>query len=124
MALVRPATLDRAVRAGDATVLVAELDGERVGFCTAYDGMESMRFGRRVWVEDLAVDPNRRSLGLGKLLLDEGKGWARARGASHLELDSDESRTGAHLRARAAELAVDLLRLRAVVPRSSSDYLD
>ena len=69
---------------------------EFVGVCTAYDDMESVRFGRRVWVEDLAVDPERRSLGIGKRLLDEAKDWARARGADHLELDSAETRGDAH----------------------------
>ena len=69
---------------------------ELVGFCTAYDELESVRFGRRVWVEDLAVDPERRSLGTGKRLLDAAKDWARARGASHLELDSAETRADAH----------------------------
>jgi GNAT superfamily N-acetyltransferase len=51
---------------------------------------------RRIWVEDLAVDPERRSLGIGKLLLDAAKDWARTRGAFHLELDSAESRADAH----------------------------
>ena len=88
--------LSRAVTEHGAAVLVAVLDDELVGFCTAYDELESVRFGRRVWVEDLAVDPARRSLGIGKLLLDEAKAWARARGASHLELDSAESRPDAH----------------------------
>ena len=77
-------------------MLVAALGDELVGFCTAYDELESVRFGRRVWVEDLAVDPERRSLGTGKRLLDAAKDWARARGASHLELDSAETRADAH----------------------------
>ncbi len=79
-----------------AVVLVAGVGEELVGFCTAYDELESVRFGRRVWVEDLAVDPERRSLGTGKRLLDAAKDWARARGASHLELDSAETRADAH----------------------------
>ena len=85
-----------AIAADDAVVLVAETAGELVGLCTAYDDIHSVRFGRRVWVEDLAVHPERRSLGIGKRLLDEAKDWARARGASHLELDSAETRPDAH----------------------------
>lgn len=50
--------------------------------------IRSLRFGQRAWVEDLAVDPSRRSAGLGKRLLDAAKAWARERGAPHLELDS------------------------------------
>ena len=90
------AALGRAVVADDAVVLVATVGDEFIGVCTAYDDMESVRFGRRVWIEDLAVHPDRRSLGIGKRLLDEAKDWARARGADHLELDSAETRGDAH----------------------------
>jgi GNAT superfamily N-acetyltransferase len=88
--------LGHAVATEDAVVLVALLGDEFVGVCTAYDELESVRFGRRVWVEDLAVHPERRSLGIGKRLLDEAKDWGRARGAEHLELDSAETRADAH----------------------------
>ena len=88
--------LTHAVGSDGAVVLVAMLGDEFVGFCTGYDDIVSVRFGRRVWVEDLAVHPERRSLGIGKRLLDEAKHWARARGASHLELDSAETRAAAH----------------------------
>lgn len=86
----------RALASDTAVVLVAVLDDEVVGLCTAYDDIESVRFGRRVWVEDLAVHPERRSLGIGKQLLDEAKRWAQERGATHLELDSAETRPDAH----------------------------
>jgi len=88
--------LRHAVSSDDAVVLVGTLGGEFVGFCTAYDDILSVRFGRRVWVEDLAVHRDRRSLGIGKRLLDEAKEWARERGATHLELDSAETRADAH----------------------------
>jgi len=90
------AALGRAVSSDSAIVLIATLGTEFVGFCTAYEELESVRFGRRVWVEELAVHPDRRSLGIGKQLLDDAKRWARARGATHLELDSGEARTAAH----------------------------
>jgi GNAT superfamily N-acetyltransferase len=85
-----------AMASNTAVVLVAIVEGEIVGLCTAYDDIESVRFGRRVWVEDLAVHPDRRSLRIGKQLLDEAKRWARDRGATHLELDSAETRPDAH----------------------------
>lgn len=66
------------------------------GICTVYDELDSVRFGRRAWVEDLAVDPAQRSQGVGKALLDAAKDWARDRGCSHLELDSGMGRTDAH----------------------------
>jgi GNAT superfamily N-acetyltransferase len=78
------------------TVLVAEHRGELLGFATAYLELNSVRFGLRCWVEDLAVSPEHRSQGIGKALLDAAKEWARERGATHLELDSGEARADAH----------------------------
>ena len=78
------------------TALVAVDDGRVVGLCTVYLDIRSVRYGQRAWVEDLAVDPERRSQGVGKALLDAAKAWARAAGASHLELDSAFSRADAH----------------------------
>ena len=76
-----------------ATVLVCD---DLSGFCTIVLDLPSVRFGQRAWVEDLAVDPSRRSEGLGKALLDDAKAWAVARGATHLELDSGDGRLDAH----------------------------
>ena len=76
--------------------LVAERRGELLGLCTAYLELNSVRFGPRCWVEDLAVSPEHRSQGVGKALLDPAKDWARERGATHLELDSAETRRDAH----------------------------
>ena len=80
-----------------ATVLLAETDDAAVaGLCSVSLDLRSMRFGQRAWVEDLVVDPGRRSTGTGKALLDAAKAWARERGATHLELDSGDARTDAH----------------------------
>jgi GNAT superfamily N-acetyltransferase len=88
--------LRAAIEAENAVVLVAVAGQGIVGLCTAYEDLLSVRFGRRVWIEDLAVHPDRRSEGVGKRLLDAAKAWARDRGATHLELDSAEGRTDAH----------------------------
>jgi GNAT superfamily N-acetyltransferase len=77
-------------------VFVAEHRGELLGLCTAYLDMNSVRFGPRCWVEDLAVSPAHRSQGVGKALLGAAKDWARERGGTHLELDSGDSRADAH----------------------------
>ena len=79
-----------AIESHDAVVIVADDDGALVGFCTGYQDMHSVRYGYRAWVEDLAVDPERRSEGIGKALLDAARAWAKERGATHLELDSAE----------------------------------
>jgi GNAT superfamily N-acetyltransferase len=89
--------LRQAIESHDSVVLVAEAEGgELVGICTGYQDLHSVRFGYRAWVEDLAVHPERRSEGIGKRLLDAAKAWARERGATHLELDSAETRADAH----------------------------
>jgi GNAT superfamily N-acetyltransferase len=90
------AALGRVVSSDSAVVLVAVSEARWVGLCTAYDDIESVRFGRRIWVEDLAVHPEYRSRGIGKRLLDEAKRWGQARGAAHLQLESSEARTDAH----------------------------
>lgn len=76
-----------------AVVLVTD---DLSGFCTVALDLPSVRFGQRAWIEDLAVDPARRSEGLGKQLLDAAKTWAREHGASHVELDSGDGRLEAH----------------------------
>jgi GNAT superfamily N-acetyltransferase len=78
-------------------LLAEEADrGRPIGFATAYLDLLSVRFGPRCWVEDLAVDPDHRSMGIGASLLDAAKSWGRERGATHLELDSGLARTEAH----------------------------
>ena len=88
--------LRETIASGASEVLVADVDGAVVGICTVYLDLDSVRFGQRAWVEDLAVDPERRSGGVGKQLLDAAKDWGRSRGATHLELDSGETREAAH----------------------------
>jgi GNAT superfamily N-acetyltransferase len=88
--------LREAIASGASDVLVAEASGSVAGICTVYLDLDSVRYGQRAWVEDLAVDPEHRSAGLGKELLDGAKDWARGRGATHLELDSGEAREAAH----------------------------
>ena len=90
------ARLHAAVDADGELVLIADEDTTVVGFCTVYHDFESVRFGPRAWIEDLAVHPEQRSRGIGKALLDAAKEWARGRGASHIELDSALTRPDAH----------------------------
>lgn len=90
------AAIGGVVSSDDAVVLIALSEAQFVGLCTAYDDIDSVRFGRRIWVEDLAVHPEYRSRGIGKRLLNEAKRWGHARGATRLQLDSSETRTDAH----------------------------
>jgi GNAT superfamily N-acetyltransferase len=88
--------LTEAIASPQSSVFIAEDNGALVGFCSAYLELNSVRFGQRCWVEDFAVDPGRRSEGIGAGLLDAAKDWARGAGATHLELDSGLDRTDAH----------------------------
>ena len=88
--------LTAALEAADAGVLVAEEGEAFIGLCSVYIDLESVRYGRRCWIEDLAVDPGQRSRGVGRELLDAAKDWARERGATHVELDSGSTRKDAH----------------------------
>jgi GNAT superfamily N-acetyltransferase len=93
---VAAARLREAVEGDGSAVLVAEVDSQIVGVCTVYLDIVSVRFGQRCWIEDLAVDPDWRSQGVGTELMDAAEHWARDHGASHLELDSAEVRERAH----------------------------
>jgi GNAT superfamily N-acetyltransferase len=87
--------LTEAIVSPQSSVFVAE-DGETlVGFCTAYLELNSVRFGQRCWVEDLAVHPEHRSQAIGGALLDAAGDWARGAGATHLELDTGLDRSDA-----------------------------
>lgn len=88
--------LSEAIEATASDVIIARVDGELAGLCSAYMDLNSVRFGPRCWVEDLAVHPDRRSEGIGKALLDAARSWAADHGATHIELDSGDARTDAH----------------------------
>lgn len=82
--------------ATSSTAFVAELDGNVIGFCTVYLDLDSLRFGQRAWLNDMAVDPRHRALGVGSRLLQSAKTWARDHGATQLLVDSSTTRTDAH----------------------------
>ncbi|HEY7268259.1 MAG TPA: GNAT family N-acetyltransferase [Dehalococcoidia bacterium] len=80
----------------DATVLLAEVDGVVVGLATLYVTFPAVRYGLRCWLEDLVTTSSMRSVGVGKTLLDAATDWARARGCTHLMLDSGNARNDSH----------------------------
>ncbi|MDE1819323.1 MAG: GNAT family N-acetyltransferase [Euryarchaeota archaeon] len=79
----------------DSGLFVAEVGGRVSAFATATT-YPTMRFGRRGHVEDLVVDPEFRTKGVGHRLLEYVERWARREGVTHLStvigLHREESR--------------------------------
>ena len=86
-----------ATEAFDADVLVAvDDDGRIVGLASVYVDLETIRFGRRCWLEDLVVTASARNRGVGRRLLDAATEWARGHRCTHLGLVSAAARGDAH----------------------------
>lgn len=78
-------------------VLLAETaDGTPLGLATVYVDVLSIRQGRRCWVEEMIVDVNRRSAGVGGRLLEAAHQWASEMGCTHVQLHSGLGREDAH----------------------------
>jgi len=85
-----------AVERPEADILLA-LDGDAlVGLASVYADIQSIRYGKRCWLQDLVVSKDARNRGIGRLLLDAATEWARDRGCTHLELSSGMGRVDAH----------------------------
>ena len=85
-----------AIEGQHSDVLLA-LDGRSlVGLASVYRDIESIRYGRRTWLQDLVVDRAARGGGVGKALLAAAAEWARQRGCTHLALSSGWDRKDAH----------------------------
>jgi GNAT superfamily N-acetyltransferase len=67
-------------------VLVAEQDGRVVGFLVL--SFVSALTGLRAWIDDVAVDPERRRQGIGRALVEAAIQRASRRGATHLFMDT------------------------------------
>jgi ribosomal protein S18 acetylase RimI-like enzyme len=69
-------------------LFVAEIEGEIVGFLSGELREGSPAFEPKTWaaVEDIYVVPARRSLGIGRALVEECYKWARERGADGVSL--------------------------------------
>ncbi|MGH3089144.1 MAG: GNAT family N-acetyltransferase [Rubrobacteraceae bacterium] len=69
-------------------LFVAEVEGEVVGFISGELREGSPTFHPRTWasVDDVFVDPEHRSLGIGRALLEDVKNWAAQRNADGVSL--------------------------------------
>ena len=80
----------------DGYQLAALYDKDIVRAVAGYRVMETLHYGRIMYVDDLNTDETHRSKGHGKALLDWPKAEARAMGCGNLLLDSRVSRDQAH----------------------------
>ncbi len=82
--------LSRALADPDrAGVLVAARAGGVIGMVTAQLVVSTAEGGASAWIEDMVVAEPERGRGVGRRLLEAIEAWARARGASRLQLLAD-----------------------------------
>lgn len=91
---VDPARQEKGLRAllasPTARILAAEAGGEVVGMCTVQLTVSTAEGGPSGLIEDVVVDRAWRGKGIGRALLDEAEAWARAQGASRVQLLADQ----------------------------------
>lgn len=76
-------------------ILVAELNGRVVGYLHLAD-YDLLYADHMKNIMGIAVSPDCRRMGIGRLLLSAGEQWARETGASAVRLTSGETRKEAH----------------------------
>ena len=72
---------------GDAAVLVAKSDEERMGFVHVKAENDYFSGEPRAYVSDVAVAPEAEGRGAGRALMGAAEAWARARGHRTIALD-------------------------------------
>ncbi|MGE0093280.1 MAG: N-acetyltransferase family protein [Alphaproteobacteria bacterium] len=91
---VDPARQEMGLRAllasSNAHILAAETDSGIVGMCTVQLTVSTAEGGPSGLIEDVVVDRAWRGRGIGRALLDEAESWARAQGASRVQLLADQ----------------------------------
>jgi ribosomal protein S18 acetylase RimI-like enzyme len=105
----QPADLARArdwlrtrMRFGESVVLIAERNGETVGFTQLYPMFSSVRTARTWILNDLFVDDDARRTGVARALLDAAAQYARDDGAAGISLETTDDNDAARALYRAA----------------------
>lgn len=79
----------------ESTILVAEADGQLLGFCQLYPTWCSVAAARIFVLYDLFVDPDVRRGGVGRALMRAAQAFGRAAGAVRLDLTTARTNTRA-----------------------------
>jgi GNAT superfamily N-acetyltransferase len=87
---------ERYLNRPDAVALVAERDGQVVGFLDIEFRSWLNRATRQAWIPDLVVDAQTRGQGIGGALLTRAEEVARSRGCWGMALESADWREAAH----------------------------
>lgn len=90
------------LQAGESVVLLAERDGEAVGFTQLYPLFSSVRCARMWVLNDLYVASSARRLGVARALLDAAAEHARADGAASIVLETGHDNAPARALYRSA----------------------
>ena len=80
---------------GESTLLVAEADGQLLGFCQLYPTWCSVAVARIFVLYDLFVDTDVRRGGVGRALMRAAQAFGRAAGAVRLDLTTARANTRA-----------------------------
>ena len=80
---------------GESTILVAEADGQMLGFCQLYPTWCSVAAARIFVLYDLFVDAGVRRAGVGRALMLAAQDFGRAAGAVRLDLSTAHTNTRA-----------------------------
>jgi ribosomal protein S18 acetylase RimI-like enzyme len=80
---------------GESAVLVAEADGQLLGFCQLYPTWCSVAAARIFVLYDLFVDDAVRRAGVGRALMEAAQAFGRAAGAVRLDLSTAHANTRA-----------------------------
>lgn len=86
------------IEKGESTIFLAEKDGKPLGFVQMYPSFCSVDAVKIYILYDLYVDNSGRNLGVGASLMDKAKSYARAEGASRIDLmTAFSNKAGQHL---------------------------
>jgi GNAT superfamily N-acetyltransferase len=76
-------------------IKVAEVDGKVVGMCSAQLLISTAQGTPAALVEDMVISENHRRKGIGRRLMQAIETWARSRGATRLQLLTDQTNAAA-----------------------------
>ena len=89
-------TIVKGMKQSDGFQLAALYDEDNVRAVAGYRVMETLYYGRILYIDDLNTDERYRSKGYGKALLDWLKAEAKKQGCRQLHLDSGVQREHTH----------------------------